>query len=64
MEYFTYCSNIIYVKEEYIMRMPALPQSKMEVEKKEKRSFFQSIRTFFSKKFTRKQKTIRIPPRE
>ncbi|SOC43324.1 hypothetical protein [Ureibacillus acetophenoni] len=46
------------------MRMPALPQSKMEVEKKEKRSFFQSIRTFFSKKFTRKQKTIRIPPRE
>lgn len=46
------------------MRMPALPQSKMEAEKKEKRLFFQSIRSFFSKKFSRKQKTIRIPPRE
>lgn len=46
------------------MRMPALPQSKVENEKKEKRSFVKSVRTFLAKRFGKKQKSIRIPPRE
>lgn len=44
--------------------MPALPQTKMEVEKKEKKSFVQSIRSLLSKRFTRKHKSFRLPPRE
>ncbi len=46
------------------MRMPALPQAKVDTEKKGKSSFFKSIRAFFSKKISKKQKSFRLPPRE
>ena len=46
------------------MRMPALPQSKEVHEKKVKKPLFKSIRTFFAKRFGKKQKSFRLPPRE
>lgn len=46
------------------MRMPALPQAKVNGEKKVKGSFLRSIRSFFSKKLSKKQKSFRLPPRE
>jgi len=46
------------------MRMPALPQAKVDTKKKVKGSILRSIRTFFSKKLSKKQKSFRLPPRE
>nr|WP_198044778.1 hypothetical protein [Lysinibacillus timonensis] len=45
------------------MRMPALPQSKEEV-KKQKVSIWKSLRNSLVRKFSKKQKSFRIPPRD